>query len=765
MTELLAPAGDIEAGYAALAYGADAVYLGLQSFSARAEATNFTPESLKVFTAYAHSLNKKVLVAVNTVFFDEELPALIDTLAAVEDAHADGVIVQDLGTARIIKKHFPSLRLHGSTQMAVHNREGVEALRDLGFKRVVLARELTLDEIKDICAVPGIEKEVFIHGALCYCYSGLCLFSAIYAGRSANRGKCVYPCREAFGVDGETKHVFSMKDMAQSENVLLLKEAGVSALKIEGRKKSALYVAAVTDYYRAILDGEKNKAVLSKKFAAIRTIFSRPTTSLYLTKADNRKTTDIDIVGHRGLPLGTVERTKKAGDIRFIRFKTAAPVARYDGIQIDLPDEERPFGFSAERIKTGGRDVFEAGSGSVADIALPPHAPFIPDGAPVYLASASAVKSAYPYAKPKESDFEPAVPVSVSVSFSETALTASAEGIVETVAGTFSAAKSVETAESSARKAFEKAGGTGLLPTNIAVETNGLFAPMSALNELRRGLYEKVSALVAERRAENAAKRKAAILAAEKAPAVSVKAPAPRFIVKTDHPSVLSAFTAEDWNNIAEVVVEPDGDKIPCPDIRKIRFALPTVLRASDALYRKRIADLIAQGAKKFEIGNIGGLTFLRDAKADISFDSPLYVANRQAALHCLELGASRFTVSPETPDPTGLFTEFGDKACAVVYDDPVLFVSETCPHASLAQKCLKCGGNRQDEMTSRYGKFVSVMKNCRHFLLSEKPRMRVRENAGAAVMRLDFVLRRHDPEKAVETFRKVLVAVRSQMI
>ena len=168
MTELLAPAGDIEAGYAALAYGADAVYLGLQSFSARAEATNFTPESLKVFSAYAHSLNKKVLVAVNTVFFDEELPALIDTLAAVEDARADGVIVQDLGTARIIKKHFPSLRLHGSTQMAVHNREGVEALRDLGFKRVVLARELTLDEIKDICTVPGIEKEVFIHGALCY---------------------------------------------------------------------------------------------------------------------------------------------------------------------------------------------------------------------------------------------------------------------------------------------------------------------------------------------------------------------------------------------------------------------------------------------------------------------------------------------------------------------------------------------------------------------------------------------------------------------
>ena len=179
MTELLAPAGDLEAGYAALAYGADAVYLGLTRFSARAEATNFTPDALKTFTAFAPAKGKRVLVAVNTVIFDEELDGLIDTLCAVRDAKADGVIVQDLGTARIIRKYFPTLRLHGSTQMAVHNREGVEALRDMGFKRVVLARELTLDEIRDICSVPGIEKEVFVHGALCYSYSGLCQFSSV----------------------------------------------------------------------------------------------------------------------------------------------------------------------------------------------------------------------------------------------------------------------------------------------------------------------------------------------------------------------------------------------------------------------------------------------------------------------------------------------------------------------------------------------------------------------------------------------------------
>ena len=265
MVELLAPAGQIESGYAAFNYGADAVYLGLTHFSARAEAQNFTPELFNGFVRYAHELHKKVLVAVNTVFFEDEKASLIDTLQVIESAKADGVIVQDLGTARLIKKYFPSLRLHASTQMAVHNRDGVEALRDMGFKRVVLARELTLDEITDICRVPDIEKEVFIHGALCYCYSGLCLFSSIYAKRSANRGKCVYPCREVFRIDGQSKHIFSMKDLAQNENVRLLEQVGVTALKIEGRKKSPLYVGAVTDYYRSILDGEKNTKVLENK--------------------------------------------------------------------------------------------------------------------------------------------------------------------------------------------------------------------------------------------------------------------------------------------------------------------------------------------------------------------------------------------------------------------------------------------------------------------------------------------------------------------
>ena len=177
--ELLAPAGDIEAGYAALYYGADAVYLGLRQFSARATAANFDEAQLGEFAAYAHHLGRKVYVAVNTLAQENEMPDLLKTLDICVRTGADAVIVQDLGVAKIVRDLYPELEMHASTQMAVHNREGALALQKLGFKRVVTARELSLPEIEQIASIPGLDTEVFIHGALCYSYSGLCLFSSL----------------------------------------------------------------------------------------------------------------------------------------------------------------------------------------------------------------------------------------------------------------------------------------------------------------------------------------------------------------------------------------------------------------------------------------------------------------------------------------------------------------------------------------------------------------------------------------------------------
>ena len=766
MVELLAPAGQIESGYAAFSYGADAVYLGLTRFSARAEAENFTPEALVGFVRYAHALKKRVLVAVNTVFFEDEKADLIETLQNVRFADADGVIVQDLGTARLIKKYFPELRLHASTQLAVHNRDGVEALRDMGFKRVVLARELTLEEIKDICRVPGIEKEVFIHGALCYCYSGLCLFSSIYAGRSANRGKCVYPCRESFHIDGQNKHVFSMKDMAQNENVLLLEQAGVNALKIEGRKKSPLYVAAVTDYYRSILNGEKNKAVLQEKRDKISCIFSRPTTEFFLKQRKNFNVIDTDIVGHRGLVLGAVKSCNKRGDNRFICFKTAATVSRYDGIQIDLPKEERPFGFSAESLRVNGKNVFEAGAGQTVEIVLPEHAPFIPVGAAIYLSSSNAVKSAFPYTKPKETEtFVGAVDVTVKVD--GRAVIAQSAGQTVTADGDFTAAKSVETAENAVRKAFEKTGGTGLVLKSLEIENpDKLFVPLSVLNDLRRRLYEQVEQELFTSAAARKAAEKESILKREAASAMRPDSKK-SFCVKTDDEAFFKALTEAKDLPLDEIVFllspKTDLNRFDSRDAGKIRFALPAVTRSWEMqALKEKIATLTAKGFQKFEIANVWGMNALKNKNVDFSCDWPVYVANLSAARAVLESGASSFTVSPETPEPDVLFKTFPTQASAVIYQDPPLFVSESCPYAALEGKCRQCGGNHSEILTSRYGTFVSVMKSCRHFLLGEHPRLKAQEmvKSGACRLRAEFLYRSEKSEERLNILRRLMKMV-----
>ena len=762
MVELLAPAGQIDSGYAAFSYGADAVYLGLTRFSARAEAENFTPESLTGFVRYAHNLKKRVLVAVNTVFFEDEKPALIETLQDIRLAKADGVIVQDLGTARLIKKYFPELRLHASTQLAVHNREGVEALRDMGFKRVVLARELTLEEIKDICRVPGIEKEVFIHGALCYCYSGLCLFSSLYAGRSANRGKCVYPCRESFKIEGETKHVFSMKDMAQNENVRLLEQAGVDALKIEGRKKSPLYVAAVTDYYRSILDGEKNKAVLQEKRDKISCIFSRPTTEFFLKDRKNFSVIDPDIVGHRGLLLGQIKTCTARGGKRCISFKTAAKIERYDGVQIDLPYEERPFGFSAESLHVNSKSVFEAKAGQSVEIALPEKAPFIPVGASVYLSSSNAVKSAFPYTKPSKT--EACIGhVNVKVMISANAVSACAVEQTVTIDGVFSAAKSIETAEAAIKTAFEKTGGTELLLDGLEIENpEKLFVPASVLNDLRRRLYELAKESLAKTSAENRKAEQKRILSKESATVQTSSSPS--FSVKTDDEAFFKALIESDITDVKEIAFmlsgQTDLSLFSMKDADKIRFALPAVVRRWEmSALKQKIDFLTANGFKKFEIANVWGLNVLRNKNVDFSCDWTVYVANLSAAQAVLETGASFFTVSPETPDPSGLFRSFPNQAAAVIYQDPPLFISESCPYAALKSECQHCGGNRVEELSNRYGKFVSVMKGCRHFLLGEHPRIKKNEmiKAGANRLRAEFLYRDETPQQRMTILQQLI--------
>lgn len=550
-TELLAPAGGPEAGYAAVQAGADAVYLGLTRFSARAEAINFLPQELADFAGYAHGLGRRVYATVNTLVKTAELRELLDTLAVLSECRVDALIVQDLGVLRLIRRHFPHLAIHASTQLAVHNRAGAELLRELGVKRVTLARELTVDEIRDICSTGGIEVESFLHGALCYSYSGYCLFSALQRnGRSANRGRCAYPCRDLFTrcaneasepcaqaveppeeshtdtqATAEQGHIFSLKDLALPQHLRELGEAGVASLKIEGRKKSPLYVSTVVSMYRRLLDGGGIDETFEQDRQRVQTVFSRPWTDFFAGDEGRRQAIDAQIVGHRGAVTGEVETVRTVNGERRLRFTTALALERHDGLQADLPGQSRPYGFAVTELyrveDSYTPRIYEAEAGMRVEVPLPPLAPHLPAGTVLYRSSSQEVKREVRVLTPKPGSCAPRVPVRVRLRIDAQVALAEASFVPDTAAavalpagiepndeavairleGEWGAARNAGVGEDAARQVFDKTGDTPYALAEFVYENpQDRFVPVSRLNALRRDLY----ALLQER--QNAAR-------------------------------------------------------------------------------------------------------------------------------------------------------------------------------------------------------------------------------------------------------------------
>lgn len=297
MTELLAPAGSREAFDAALACGADAIYLGGRQFGARQYAPNFSHDELASAVRKAHLHGSRVYVTVNTLVDDSELPDLREYLGALYDIGVDAAILQDVGVARIARRIVPNLPIHASTQMTVHNLPGVNLLAEYGFERVILARELSMDEISHICRGAKCQVEVFVHGALCICYSGQCLMSSLIGGRSGNRGRCAQPCRLPYQLEDAAgrnllqgreigEYLLSPKDFQTLEVLPQLIKAGVASFKIEGRMKRPEYVGVVTDIYRRAIDryqaGPDTYEVSRDDLRDIEQIFNRGFTTAHL---------------------------------------------------------------------------------------------------------------------------------------------------------------------------------------------------------------------------------------------------------------------------------------------------------------------------------------------------------------------------------------------------------------------------------------------------------------------------------------------------
>lgn len=274
LPELLAPAGSPEALRAAIKSGADAVYMGASGFNARIGAANFTPESLGYEIARAHEAGVRIYLTLNTLVYDREISDMLKTAEAAYLAGADALIVADLGVASILRRTFPDLPLHASTQMSGHNLDSARELARLGFERMVIARETSRENLELICRSSPIEIEAFVHGALCVCHSGQCLFSSIVGGRSGNRGLCAQPCRLPYSDGrGGKGYPLSLKDLSLASHLPELIEMGVSSLKVEGRMKPPEYVAGVISIWRRLLD--EGRGANAEEMRRLAEIFSR----------------------------------------------------------------------------------------------------------------------------------------------------------------------------------------------------------------------------------------------------------------------------------------------------------------------------------------------------------------------------------------------------------------------------------------------------------------------------------------------------------
>lgn len=688
--ELLSPAGDFETALAAFDAGADAVYCGLNDFSARAFAKNLSETELANLIACARKRGKKVYVTFNTLVDESRLDDAIRTLAVLDDLKVDALIVQDLGIAEICRKHFPALSLHASTQMVAHNLEGVLALKELGFKRVVLARELSLEEIASIVKRCGeTEIECFIHGALCYSISGLCLFGAMEKGRSGNRGTCPYCCRQR--LDG--KYPFSMRDLRLGEAAKRLADAGVKSLKIEGRMKSPLYVASVTRHYRAILDGG-----VGPSLADLETVFSRRTTSLYLEGQGNDAVIDDESLGHVGAEIGAVKKVTKDRDgLSWLRFHTARALEKHDGLQFEAMAEDRHLGLGIGEMRQAisRRPVFEVVAGEDVEVLISEElASALKPGMKIYCSMSNAVKRAFPPPSFRPSDYAGANAIALEVTFKSDGVSAKTTKPFELSVSRSSAlekAKNPEKTAGSAEKAFSKLGGTAYRLEKIEIEDEEkLFVPASVLNDLRRELVEKLDAA----REEN---REAKIREASEGGEIADETPVPS--LRTIKLRADQKLPAGEWSEVIRVM-DGNGDRVATPvwtgelEFNRLRTAVKKLLR---------------EGCEKWEASDLATLRMLKSLGVkDITADWTLYAFNSRALGLLKSLGVSRFTASPENDmENLRFLAESGYAIEFLAQQSTPLFISLTKPKEQGAYA-----------VAERNGLWVTTAKNPRTFEL-----------------------------------------------
>lgn len=687
MIDLLSPVGDFESLKAAVQNGADSVYFGASLFSARAFAHNFSLEELEKAILYAKIRGVKTNLTLNTLIKDTEFEDAIDLATKAYELGIDAIIVQDLGLAKKLIKIFPDLPIHGSTQMTVHNLNGALELQELGFKRVVLSRELSADEIEYISKNSEIEIECFAHGALCVSYSGQCLFSSMLGGRSGNRGKCAGPCRLPYELlendkKIDTGYLLSTRDLCSLDFIPFFVNAGVDCLKIEGRMKSPEYVATVTRIYRKYIDlalSDKDYIVDKDDRKELMQVFNRGLSSNgHLDTSENKNLVFKDKPNNMGLFLGTVSKFNKSKG--YITLNLKEPVSIGDTISL----QNETGSYTISELMVGNKNISETKIGQTVTIGRMKGN--ISPGDKIYKMSSKELsnraKESYRKENKKiplncEINIEKSKPISIHITsnsncieYKNLSITCSLDIIPED-------AKNRPLDNETVINQISKTSSTPYEFENIVVNLDeNVFLPkLSSLNELRRTALENVEIYATSKIHRNLSKdlcknqkEDNKLLDEMRAYKTSTTKNSPHKVtvllnllnLNFDYSKLenideiyipLKYFTNRKYDNILKTISEKFDTYIYMPTIIKGNY--------KNLLYANIEMTVQKYQIKGFVISNICNVKLLSDLFENLNQNFKIVanytfnVFNSHTVLELKKLGISRFTISPELDKQT----------------------------------------------------------------------------------------------------------------
>ena len=712
--ELLAPAGNWQALVAAIENGANAVYLGGPVFNARHSAENFTIEMIKQAVEYAHLRNVKVYITVNTLLHTHELDGVLDYVFELYNLDIDAVIVQDLGLLSLLRDLLPDLPLHASTQMTVHNHEGVNLLGQQGIKRVVLARELSLPEIKHISNNSTAELELFVHGALCYSYSGQCLFSSMVGGRSGNRGRCAQPCRLPYTLYSERsgkqslegKYLLSPSDLNLIDYLSAIQESSVHSLKIEGRLKRPEYVAIVTRSYRQMLDhlldgdGKLDTEVLKQEMAGI---FNRDFSPGYLD-SQVLKRLSRQRPNNRGVNIGQVISQNPEGRTA---IHLQEPLSQGDGVEIWVSHGRSP-AFLVERMEVNGRQVNSAAAGETVILWVDQEV------APHDLVFKTHDKSLIDSARASfENATCPVVPVDVEVYLNQgeplQAVYRTADGY-EATATTVSLAEPARQKPLDEKSLAEKLGRLGNTPYELRHLTlraeDSLIVPFSELNQVRRDAVSQLNELLVMKnkrqiKATDFYTRKKEYLAAALPQKRKGEYDSPQLTVMVSSIQAAEQALLAGADRIYLALEGLGNHKRPSADeIKLLRQqamqqgcelvpALPRIHKSGDGFDYTQLVQESASSTVL--VGDLGAIHWCHSNGVAIWADYSLNILNPVSLEQLKKWGAQGACASPELN--LKQLREFPDLSAVelLVYGEVVLMVSQTCALYETLEDNPKC--------------------------------------------------------------------------